>query len=217
MPRPVAGSVPWQPWVDVALAVEPLAADDLEARAASADIVAFRDDLLPGRRREYLAGRLAARASLQELQAQSLTVGRNGLLPQWPSGFCGSISHGAGLAVAIAGHAPQWRALGIDIEPAIAADRRPSLRYALTTDEMHACEQAADADLWTRTWAAKEAAYKCCGALGADPLLRSLVAVWTDASHGHMVLTIDGKTLHVELRSRVAGAVVWVAAGIRSI
>src|SRR5690606_3948746 len=59
---------------------------------------------LAKRQSEFLAGRLCAREALACLtQQRSIpAVGEDGA-PQWPAGVVGSITHGAGLALAVVG------------------------------------------------------------------------------------------------------------------
>ncbi|MGW1077688.1 hypothetical protein [Streptomyces sp. NPDC002537] len=68
------------------------------------------------RRRDFLAGRLAARRALA---LAGLPVGEilaDGRRPVFPEGSVGSISHSGGLAVALAAPAARFRALGCDLE-----------------------------------------------------------------------------------------------------
>lgn len=71
------------------------------------------------RRREFLAGRLAAAEVLRGLGASSTDV-RVGdrRAPAWPDGFVGSITHDAELACAAAARAGKVAGIGIDIEQA---------------------------------------------------------------------------------------------------
>jgi 4'-phosphopantetheinyl transferase EntD len=198
----------------VALALECSDDDTLEAQAVRAGIGPCAEARHPRRRADFLAGRLAARAALQQLGAPSLAVGRRGTAPVWPAGYCGSISHSAGRAVAIAAAAPPWRALGVDVQTRIGVDRMRALRHALSGDEARACERDADPWAWTRAWAAKEAAYKCVAALGADPALQDLLPAWHDAARGTLVVCIGGETLRIGLASRVAAELIWVVASL---
>ncbi|MEU2872326.1 enterobactin synthetase [Streptomyces olivoreticuli] len=68
------------------------------------------------RRRDFLAGRLAARRALA---LAGLPVGEilaDGRRPVFPEGSVGSISHSGGLAVALAAPASCFAALGCDLE-----------------------------------------------------------------------------------------------------
>jgi 4'-phosphopantetheinyl transferase EntD len=192
--------------------IEVIAADDLELRAAGAGIVAYAEDLRPSRRREYLAGRLAARAALQRLDCEAPTVGMIDGVPVWPAACCGSISHSGGLAVAIAGGCPPWQALGIDVELLLSERRHRVVGRVMSAEEELAAGQSADPWVWTRAWAAKEAGYKCCSALGFDFALEALVPIWHEANRGVMAVLIDDQLIQLDLVSRAVGDLIWVLA-----
>lgn len=86
------------------------------------------------RQAEYLAGRLCAREALRQLCGQALVPGRSeDGVPLWPAGTLGSISHGAGQAVAIAASSEQWRGLGLDLEKRLSAARAARLADEILT------------------------------------------------------------------------------------
>ena len=94
---------------------------------------------VPKRRREYLAGRLAARAAFHDagLQGlQDLATGED-RVPIWPAGWHGSISHSGELAVAWA--APAHGAVacagvGIDVEHWLSAERCERLQQRIAPE-----------------------------------------------------------------------------------
>ncbi|MGE4072907.1 MAG: 4'-phosphopantetheinyl transferase superfamily protein [Lysobacterales bacterium] len=197
--------------------IEAIAAEDLEARAADAGIVAYADDLRPSRRREFLAGRLAARAALQQLGCAQPTVGMADLVPVWPAQYCGSISHSGGLAVAVAGGSPPWLSLGIDIELRMGERRHRVVRGFMAAAEARAVEHSSHPWAWTRAWAAKEAAYKCCSAMGAEVAPEVLSPIWREPDWGVLEILIDGRPVVIELVCRIAGDLIWVLASNRPI
>lgn len=77
---------------------------------------------VPKRRAEHVAGRQCACEAMRlclGLPEQARPPAPERLPdggPAWPPGLTGSISHGAGWAVAVAGLAAQWEGLGIDVE-----------------------------------------------------------------------------------------------------
>ena len=77
--------------------------------------------MVPQRRREFAAGRAAARQAMAGIgiTGQPVPAGPD-RAPCWPRGATGSIAHCADCCVAIAGASTQWRMLGVDIEPDIA-------------------------------------------------------------------------------------------------
>ena len=70
------------------------------------------------RQREFVAGRYCAARALQyagyELDVE-LPIGED-RLPNWPSGWTGSISHCATVTIAIAGQTSSHSSLGVDVE-----------------------------------------------------------------------------------------------------
>jgi len=116
------------------------------------------------RRREFSGGRIAAHAALKKLGAGdslSIPVGdaRN---PLWPAGFTGSITHTAGLAIAVVARTERLAAVGIDLELANAVQPElwPSLLRAPEI-ELVSRMPAAEQSRWaTMMFSAKESFYK---------------------------------------------------------
>ncbi|SFL72043.1 4'-phosphopantetheinyl transferase family protein [Shimia aestuarii] len=73
---------------------------------------------IPARRREFAAGRHAARRAmgLIGVAPRALPGGQN-RAPQWPAGLTGSISHDATSCIALVTRTDRFRALGVDVEP----------------------------------------------------------------------------------------------------
>lgn len=94
------------------------------------------ESLVPKRRAEFVAGRHAAKLALAHFGCSS-AVGRGASgAPKWPPGFCGSISHGADLALAAV--TPDWmyRGLGIDVERVVSSELADELaRYVRRPEE----------------------------------------------------------------------------------
>ncbi|WP_320777577.1 enterobactin synthetase [Streptomyces sp. CRN 30] len=145
----------------------------------------------PERRREFLAGRLAARRALRAVGLDCGEIPRAGRLPLFPPGRAASLSHSAGVAVAVARAPGRDTPLGCDLElrplPAGAA------RLVLREDEERLLRGA-----WTVTslFSAKEAAFKALHRLRPMPgSLRGLRA------------EPDGDGLRVALRTAPEAAV----------
>jgi len=73
------------------------------------------------RQREFLAGRYCAASALAAAGFLSPSGGvplaiDPDRVPCWPPGWCGSISHSAAAAIAVAAPVHAWRALGVDLE-----------------------------------------------------------------------------------------------------
>lgn len=140
---------------DVAVALCSISAADPgdlwpEERAAVAGAV-------PPRRAEFAAGRQAARTALAALghAPVALPMGPD-RAPVWPEGIAGSISHAAGIAVAVV---RKGAPLGIDIED--DAPLPEDLWPTLTSDEERAAFPVGDIGRQVRhVFAAKEALFK---------------------------------------------------------
>lgn len=140
------------------------------------------------------AGRSAASSALVRSGAQCRDIGRaDDGRPLWPTGWTGSISHGAGVAVAAVRRVTaSWprSGIGVDVEvshalPLIDAEA------VLTADELAVVRSGALPDA-TVLWSAKEAAFKAWshaaeGLAGVDPRdivvaavpLRTELGVWS--------------------------------------
>ena len=76
---------------------------------------------VPKRRREFFAGRVAARRAMAGLGHPPAPVAMGAdRAPVWPEGLTGSISHGGGTCAAVIGDAVRFRALAVDLEPDLA-------------------------------------------------------------------------------------------------
>ncbi len=123
------------------------------------------NDAIAKRRTEYLAGRLCARAALQEVLGMS-TVPEIGAdrAPLWPPGAVGAITHGHGEAAALVGDQRQWQGLGLDHEHWLAPARAERLRHELLTAEENAALEGLTAQQRARhvtlTFSVKESLFK---------------------------------------------------------
>ncbi|MEW2513912.1 enterobactin synthetase [Streptomyces sp. NPDC046870] len=160
--------------------------------------------MAPHRRREFLAGRQAARRALRAVGTDCGEIPRAGRLPVFAPGRAASISHSAGIAVAVARRPGQNAPLGCDLElqplPAGAA------RLVLREDEEGLLVDTAagpqDAP-WplTALFSAKEAAWKALNlAVGQATAtsMRTLRDLWARPS---------GEELRIALRADPAYAV----------
>ncbi|WP_296270791.1 4'-phosphopantetheinyl transferase family protein [Pseudomonas sp. UBA6323] len=124
LPRPLAGAQLISTRFDPAL----LAEDDL----ARCGIPPVRG--VAKRQAEYLAGRLCAREALRRVtgQASVPAVGED-RAPQWPRGVVGSITHGDNWAAALVAPDDRWRAVGLDVERLLPAERAQRLQGEILT------------------------------------------------------------------------------------
>ena len=117
------------------------------------------------RQREFAAGRICAASAMRDLGSMSYPVDvAQDRSPIWPAGLLGSISHTSELAAAVvARSSPQVRAVGLDLEQAVALEDDlideiciPREREWLATQPKQRRGLLAKA-----VFCAKEAAYKC--------------------------------------------------------
>jgi len=78
------------------------------------------ENAVPARRREFTAGRAAARQALLALgRAPSAIPMDEDRSPIWPRAVVGSITHDHKACVAVVGERDRFKALGVDVEPAL--------------------------------------------------------------------------------------------------
>ncbi len=119
---------------------------------------------VPKRIQEFAAGRLCARRAMAELGIRDFALrAADDRQPVWPDGIVGSITHTAGLCVAVAAEKRLVAALGIDSEVVgeVTGDIWPTIcgpGEQAWLDLLPAQERAAGITL---IFSAKEAFYKC--------------------------------------------------------
>ncbi len=118
---------------------------------------------VPGRRAEFLAGRICAMAALRALTGAPAPVPvGEGRAPVWPGGVAGSISHSGARALAVVGRAAEYPFLGLDFEPVMEDARAAPLAPTILTegDADHRPAGMAEGAFTTLVFCAKEAVYK---------------------------------------------------------
>ena len=126
------------------------------------DEAAIVDKAGAKRRNEFTAGRLCARLAMSELghDVVPLLVDPS-RAPSWPPGLTGSITHTAGLAVAVVAESGD-SALGVDAEVVGRVDASIE-EMVLSDEERHVLDEIQDPKrpvATTAVFAAKEAFYK---------------------------------------------------------
>ena len=117
------------------------------------------------RQAEFLAGRICARAALQELEGSNIVppIGED-RAPVWPAHICGSITHSTGRAAAIVANRQHWRGLGMDLENLLSDERAERLAGEILTpaelQRMAAGSREQLALLVTLTFSVKESLFK---------------------------------------------------------
>ncbi len=167
-------------------------------------IAALQDPLLPGeaaqisraastRRRDYTAGRTAARLAMTELgwPAVPLLRGPGGSVI-WPDGLTGSLSHCEDLCIAVVAQTQDHISIGIDLER--IQDLDPAMiETVCTLDEIAQAATSQDPGLWPlMIFNAKEAVFKA-----QYPLTRQMIdfqRVTVDLVNGGFTATFTSQT-----------------------
>lgn len=115
------------------------------------------------RRKEFAAGRSAAREAMQRLgrSATSIPV-RDDRSPQWPADLVGSISHSRETCISVVALKSHWNAVGVDVEPDNDLPRELWSLIGLPNEirRASALSEAVQARWMKRIFSAKEAYYK---------------------------------------------------------
>ncbi|MBZ6457304.1 4'-phosphopantetheinyl transferase superfamily protein [Pseudomonas fluorescens group sp.] len=192
LPEPLPGTVLLSTRFDPAL----LTAGDFQRSAVPPPASIQRS--VAKRQAEFLAGRLCARAALQQLDHLNYipAIGED-RAPVWPAHICGSITHSTGHAAAIVAHKAQWRGLGMDLENVLSLERAERLAgEILTADELHrmgSLPREQHALLVTLTFSAKESLFKALYPIVQQRFYfeHAEVVDWSAAGHVRLRLLTD--------------------------
>ena len=150
------------------------------------------------RQAEFLAGRLCARAALQQLdQINCIPAIGEDRAPVWPAHISGSITHSTGHAAAIVGHKAQWRGLGMDLENLLSLERAERLAGEILTAQelqrMADVPRAQIALLVTLTFSVKESLFKALYPIVQKRFYfeHAEVVEWSEAGHVRLRLLTD--------------------------
>jgi len=167
--------------------------------------------MLAARKQEFWLGRSAAHRALANLGVQDGAILRSGRRPVFPGGLSGSLSHSAGVAVAIVAKNTRARGLGIDLELKPLPTR--AARLVLRPDEMW-CVEAGHCSC-AQAFSAKEAGFKAL-----EPLLECGTALLRQlsiepASDGFRVRHASWPQLHaaVSVCDIAGGILAWAIVG----
>jgi 4'-phosphopantetheinyl transferase EntD len=141
-----------------------IAVQDMYTATLFEEEEAYIRKAVPARRREYSAGRAAARKALQDAGADAVPIVANpDRSPRWPSGFKGSITHCEGFCSAVVARANDADGLGFDAE--LARPLGTDLHHLVCrpSDFAHfAVLPRIDGVDWPKlAFSAKESFYKC--------------------------------------------------------
>ncbi|VVQ14724.1 4'-phosphopantetheinyl transferase family protein [Pseudomonas fluorescens] len=150
------------------------------------------------RQAEFLAGRICARAALQQLEGSSVVpaIGED-RAPIWPAHICGSITHSTGRAAAIVANKRHWRGLGMDLENMLSSERAERLAGEILTpaemQRMTAGPREQLALLVTLTFSVKESLFKALYPIVQQRFYfeHAEVLEWTEAGEVRLRLLTD--------------------------
>ncbi|MFF2654618.1 4'-phosphopantetheinyl transferase superfamily protein [Streptomyces sp. NPDC058045] len=174
-------------------------------------------DMLPARRREFAAGRCAARRALVRAGLPAGEILATGRRPTMPPGSVGSITHTGDTAAAIAAPRRYYRALGIDLE--LRPLPREAAHVVLTPDERtwanHGPGHEAEGRLLA-CFSAKEAAFKAFSALlPPEDAPTTLLAIAVRPAPGGFRAwprRLPDRALDIAVRPLGPGVLSWTAA-----
>jgi 4'-phosphopantetheinyl transferase EntD len=138
------------------------ATEAMEAGELHPDEAACIRRAVAKRRREFTAGRLAARDALAQLGIHDfpLRVGEE-RVPLWPAGVVGSISHCKGYCGVAVARAEAVVGLGFDVERADPLEPELLARICTPRERERLPASASGPDPGKLTFCAKESFYKC--------------------------------------------------------
>ncbi|MFU2330764.1 4'-phosphopantetheinyl transferase family protein [Pseudomonas sp. NFX98] len=150
------------------------------------------------RQAEFLAGRICARAALQQLEGLSFSpaIGED-RAPVWPVHITGSITHSTGRAAAIVANKSHWRGLGMDLENLLNVERAERLAGEILTpielQRMTAGPREQLALLVTLTFSVKESLFKALYPIVQQRFYfeHAQVLEWTEAGEVRLRLLTD--------------------------
>ncbi|HGY9627472.1 4'-phosphopantetheinyl transferase family protein [Pseudomonas putida] len=156
LPRPVPGAV----LVSCTFDPSRLAADDFQRAGVEQSASLHRS--VAKRQAEYLAGRVCARAALQQLDGRDYVPGTHeDRSPIWPTGIHGSITHGKGWAAAVVAADGDTQGLGLDQETLLDEARAERLAgEILTPAELQRLDRSQLGLAVTLTFSLKESLFK---------------------------------------------------------
>jgi len=141
--------------------------------STSTEVAAQLPRAVPKRRAEFAAGRHAAALALARYGCEEPVARNADGSPAWPAGFIGSISHGAGLAVAVVARSDGYRSVGVDVERLISNGECAAIADRILSPEdfdvlNRALPEAPRRDLLSLGFSVKESVYKCLNPLAAE-------------------------------------------------
>ncbi|MET7468431.1 4'-phosphopantetheinyl transferase superfamily protein [Micromonospora sp. NPDC005222] len=172
---------------------------DWSGELLPAELATLGERVVPGRRRDFTAGRLCARRALAALGRPATPVPAGAdRAPIWPAGVVGAITHTSDYCAAAVARAADVRAVGIDAEryrPLSPGVRRKVCR---PDEEVELARLPAGTHWPTVVFSAKETVYK---------IWHPLVGTWLGFADAQVVIDPEAGTFHAEIApARLAAA-----------
>lgn len=160
------------------------------------------DRMVPARRQEFLAGRLAAERAQAALGfAPRPVLAGQDRAPIWPARLTGSISHASGVAMAVVARNDAVLALGVDIERRLPL--APEIaETVLLPEEAGFLKHDADGSL---LFSAKEAVYKALYPLSPEVAGYDLLAIHPDPTADRFTARLTRRYGPLAEGSEIAG------------
>jgi 4'-phosphopantetheinyl transferase EntD len=138
------------------------------------------------RRRQFIAGRLSAKAAIRALGIEPRPVLWDAArAPLWPAGVVGSITHCEGFCGAVVAPRSTYAGIGIDAECRGHVDRQlwPQIMTAAELRQLERLSDQQAREMGTIIFSAKEAFYKC---------QYQVTAQWLDFQDVEIFIADDG-------------------------
>ncbi|WP_238017658.1 4'-phosphopantetheinyl transferase superfamily protein [Dactylosporangium sp. AC04546] len=175
------------------VAVEVAGAADFDGELLPAEAAHLSPRAVASRRREFTAGRVAARRALGRLGVVGHPLTADNRAPVWPHGTTGSITHTAGYCAAAVARTPDVRAVGIDAERRTILPGNVRASICLP-EELDWCAARPGEDWWPAVhFSAKEVVYK---------LWSPIVGTWLDFHDARLTIDVEAATwtAHIDPR-----------------
>ena len=120
------------------------------------------------RKRDFSAGRIAAKAALSKSGfKEEFSLINSNRIPEWPTGFVGSISHSNNMAISVVAKSNNYNSLGVDIESRKKNLSKDLIKKITTDKEQRWLNSKKDFSTYGLIlFSAKESIYKSLSSIG---------------------------------------------------
>ncbi|RKN43542.1 4'-phosphopantetheinyl transferase family protein [Micromonospora endolithica] len=182
-----------------AVAVAVAGPADFVGELLPAERACLGERAVPSRRRDFTAGRVCARRAMTALGLPPHPVPSSAdRSPVWPPGVVGAITHTRGYCAAVAAHAAEVRAVGIDAERPRQLEAGVRRMICSAEEEAHCAGLPAGTAWPVVLFSAKETVYK---------LWHPIVGTWLDFHDAAVELDPSSGTFTARISpARIAAA-----------